>query len=239
MWPFKKRKKHYQKLIKKLEDVLKEKGIAVTNLFTSDKVLTYLAYFPFNHIFYRLFPGDINARIGHKEREFAAFIRKFKKNSDRKLKISFAEPPGRSYFGISQIGWRDNPRYEEELREYELREEEWKRQKDLPERKIKAHWQTPESKIYTYVKEEDEKTICSTCRGSGMIPAMTRSPGHECNSCKGTGETGYFPNVTLEQRQIAEAFEAKLESLKRLTPPFPLPPGKRKPVDIYVIVEKG
>jgi hypothetical protein len=238
MWPFTKRKKFYQKLIKELEDVLKKKDITTSNLFGSDKVLTYLTYFPFNHIFYSLFSGHTSTHIDSSEKKFAAFIRKFKQNRDKRLRISFEEPSNCSFFGISHIGWRDNPQYEKELREYKLKEEEWKRLKELPEKKIKAHGETPESKIYTYVKDEDEKTICSTCMGSGIIPSMTQSPGDSCFSCKGTGKTGYTPDVTSEQRRINEAFKAKLEDLKKLTPTFPLPPEKRKPVDIYVIVEK-
>jgi hypothetical protein len=235
MWPFTKRKKIYQKLIKELEEILKKKDIATSNLFGNDKVLNYLTYFPFNQIFSSLFSGHTSTPISSSEKKFAAFIRKFKQNRHKRLRISFEEPSNCSYFGISNIGWRDNPKYEEELREYKLKEEEWKQQKELPEKKIKAHGETPESKIYNYVKDEDQKMICSTCMGSGIIASKTQSPGDSCYSCQGTGETGYTPDVTSEQRRIAEAFKTKLEDFKKRIPAFPLPPEKRKPVDIYVI----
>lgn len=225
-------------MIKELEEILKKKDITTSNLFGSDKVLNYLTYFPFNQIIYSLFSGATSIHISASEKKFAAFIRKFKQNRDKKLRISFEEPSNYSYFGISNIGWRENPKYEEELSEYKQKEEEWKQQKELPEKKIKAHWETPESKIYTHVKDEDQRTICSTCMGSGIIPSRTPSTSDSCYSCQGTGKTGYTPDVTSEQRQVAEAFKAKLEDLKKLIPDFPLPPEKRKPVDIYVTVEK-
>jgi hypothetical protein len=237
MWPFTIRKKFYQKLIKELEDVLKKKDITTSNLFASDKILDYLTYFPFNHIFSSLFSGFTSTHISPSEKKFVAFIRKFKQNRDKRLRIVFEEPSNCSYFGISNIGWRDNPKYQEELKEYKQKEEEWKQQKELPEKKIKAHWQNPESKIYNHVKDEDHKTICSACAGSGIIPSKTSSQGDSCSLCQGTGKTAYTPDVTPEQRRIAEAFKTKLDDFKELIPAFPLPPEKRKPVDIYVIVE--
>jgi hypothetical protein len=236
MWPFTKRKKFYQELIKELEEILKKKNITTSNLFKSDKVLNYLTYYPFNQIFSSLFSGHTGPPISSSEKKFAAFIRKFKQNRNKRLRISFEEPSNCSYFGISNIGWRDNPKYEEELSEYRLKEEEWKQQKELPEKKIKAHWETPESKIYTHVKDEDQKTICSNCMGSGIVPSKTHPPGDSCFICQGSGKTGYTPDVTSEQRQIAETFNAKLEDFKKLIPDFPLPPEKRKPVDIYVML---
>jgi len=235
MWPFTKRKFFYQTLIKELEEILKKKDITTSNLFASDKVLGYLTYFPFNHIFSSLFSGHTGTTISSDEKKFAAFIQKFKQNRNKRLRIAFEEPSNCSYFGISNIGWRDNPKYEKELSEYRQKEEEWRQQKELPEKKIKAHWQNPESKIYNHVKDEDEKTICSACMGGGIIPSKTSSRGDSCSFCQGTGKTGYTPDVTPEQRRIAEAFKTKLDDFKKRIPAFPLPPEKRKPVDIYVI----
>jgi hypothetical protein len=233
LWLFKKKKKNYEKLLKEVEAILIKNDVIPIHLFKDKKVLEYLTYFPFNHIYCLLTHKNLNEYIKVEERNFAKFIKKLKKISRKPVNILLDSPSDYEYNFFSCVGWKDNSRYEEEVKNYKTKLAEYEKQKKIIEkRKIKL-WEKPEADTYRYVKKEETLAKCPACIGSGKIPSVIRSWGFSCSECRGTGRTAYLPKVTPVQRLKAKEFEKELEKLQ--DPEFTSFPRKKKSIFIRVV----
>jgi DnaJ-class molecular chaperone len=110
---------------------------------------------------------------------------------------------------------------------------EYEDQKKIAEAKRKKLLETPEARVYIYVKEENNKSKCPTCFGSGRIPSITKNIGYTCSKCRGSGRTVYQPKVTPEQRRTAKEFEKKWHTVKE--PDLNFFPRKNKSIYIRVV----
>lgn len=233
MWSFKKKKEYYERLLKDVETILIKNGVTPIYLFKDPKILSYLTYYPYNHIYCFLTRQDMNKSINEQEKDFARFIKKLGRIREKSINLLLDTPSDYEYYYPSCVGWKDNPKYEEEVKNYKNKLEEYEEQKRGVAEKRKKLWTQPESKTYLYVKEEYNKAKCPKCFGTGIIPAINKRWGYTCHKCGGTGRTEYLPEVTVEQREIANKFKKELESLK--DPEFTSFPRKKKSIFIRVV----
>lgn len=233
MWLFKKKKEYYKKLLKELETILIKNGVTPIHLFNEPKVLEYLTFYPYNHIYCFLKQKDINSYINEQERVFAKFIKKLGFIRKKSINLLLDTPSDYEYYYPSCVGWRDNTKYEEEIRNYQDKLAEYEEQKKIMAEKRKKLLKKPEFKTYFYVRGEYNKAKCPTCAGTGRIPSIYKKWGYKCYQCKGSGKTGYLPKVTAEQNRIAETFQEKLAGCRE--PEFTSFPRKKKSIFIRVV----
>ncbi|MCK5058044.1 MAG: hypothetical protein KAT34_15425 [Candidatus Aminicenantes bacterium] len=233
MWSFQNKKEYYEKLLNEVETILSKNGVMPTSLFKNPKVLHYLTYYPFNHIYCFLAQEVMNKYINEQEKKFARFIIKLARIRQKSINLLLDTPSDYEYDYPSCVGWKDNPKYEEEVKNYRSRLTEYEDQKKITGAKRKKLLETPEARVYFYVKEEDNKTKCPTCFGSGRIPSISRKPGSTCGKCRGSGRTAYLPKVTPGQRRTAKVFKKKWDNIQ--DPNFTFFPRKKKSIYIRVV----
>ena len=204
-----------------------------TSLFKNPKVLNYLTHYPFNHIYCFLAQKDMNKYINEQEKEFARFIIKLGQIRQKKINLLLDTPSDYEYDYPACVGWKNNPKYEEEVNNYQSRLAEYEEQKKRTEAKRKKLLKTPEARVYLYVKDEDKKTKCPSCFGSGRIPSISGKWGYTCGKCRGSGRTEYLPKVIPEQHRIAKEFEKKWHNIKE--PGSNFFPRKKKSIYIRVV----
>ena len=229
------RRKKFQALLAELESVLIEKGITPYHFFKDGNLHNYLACIPFNHLLDSMKLTRVNVNLTDEESRFVGFILKYKELRKKKYNILLDTPPDPQYYDSPPIGRRENPRYEEEMEQYRMKLDEYQHQADVLEKKREELRRTPEGEIFEYVENEDGSVVCPQCMGRGTLPAENGSLPAACPQCGGSGSTGYTPKVTEEQRQTAETFRVKLESLK--DPVFADFPRKKKQVFIRLTYE--
>lgn len=251
---FTRRIKKIQCIFDELERLLTDKGITPCHFFKDTNVLNYIACIPFNDFLDSLKLTKVNTHLSDEEKQFVNFIVLYKKIHGKKINPLLDTPPDVLYYDSPTLGWHDNPRYEEELNRYRMNLADYDDQGEMLETKRRELWESIESEIFRYVEQEEGATICARCQGKGrrlvgamdavgdeFSPFMSEVPADAdvceeiCPDCGGTGNTGYVPRVSPEQRQVAEAFRDKLESLDE--PIFPYFPCKKKPVYIRLTHE--
>lgn len=233
MWSFKKRKEYYRGLLKEVETVLIKNGVTPIYLFKEPRVLSYLTYYPINHIYCFLAQKDMNFYLNNQGRDFAKFIMKLAKVREKSINLLLDTPTDYEFDYPSCVGWKDNPKYEEEVKNYRFKLAEYEEQKKIAAQKRKQLWEKPEAAIYIHVGDEYNQAKCPDCLGAGIIPAIDKQSGFTCPRCRGTGKTAYRPNVTPEQLRAANRFKEGLDRLK--DPEFTSFPRKKKSVFIKVI----
>lgn len=233
MWSFEKKREYYQNLLAELEAMLIEKGITPVHLFREPKILSYLVYYPLHHIYCFLRQTNIDKFINRKEREFAHFIRKVGIIRRKKINLLLDSPGDYDYEYPASIGWKPNPRFDEEMKNYRKRLADYEAQQLQLAEKREELLRQPEAGIFRLVMKEYDAAKCSTCAGTGLIPSLRTTSCDCCFKCKGTGKSGYIPDVTAEQARVAKEFKAKLDSLK--VPTFSAFPRKKKSVYIRVV----
>ena len=165
--------------------------------------------------------------------DFAKFIKKLGKIRKKTINLLLDTPSDYEYDYPYCIGWKDNPKYKEEVENYKDRLMEYEEQKKILTGKRNKLWEKPEAGTYLYVKEEYDAAKCPTCIGTGIIPAVKKRPGFTCYKCRGTGTNEYLPKVTAKQRQVANKFKKELESLG--DPEFSSFPRRKKSIFIRVV----
>ena len=233
MWLFKQKQMYYQRLLNEIEAMLVRNGITPIRLFGEPRVLHYLTFYPFNHIYNLLVYADADRTIGPKAREFATFIRKLYLIKKKRINLLLDSPTDYEYEYPLSIGWKDNPRYEQELENYQVKVKEYEQIRAALADEREKLWENAEARVYSYVQREYGRIRCPVCTGTGVIPKIDKRPLLCCYSCKGSGKRAYLPRVTSVQKKVAEAFKRKLESLKE--PEFTSFPRRRKSVYIRVI----
>ncbi len=227
------RRKRFQQLFNQLETLLASNGVTPCHFFKDTNLLNYLACVPFNNLLYSLNITRVNIHLTVEEKLFVGFILKYRQTMKKKVNLLLDTPPEPQYFDSPPIGWRENLRYEEEMSQYRKKLEEYQHQKEILEKRRKELWRSSESEIFRYVEKEDRAAVCPDCMGSGRMPSSEASPEPtDCPRCYGKGTSGYIPKVTLQQRQVAETFRAKLDNLN--DPVFSNFPCKKKSVFIRV-----
>lgn len=237
---FIRRKKVFRGLLGELEQFLISKGITPSHLFKDANLLDYLACVPFNNLLYSFNLTRVKIDLSEEERQFVDFLLKYKRIRQKKINFLLDTPPDRLYYDSPTIGWRENPRYEEEVNQYRMRQLEYEHREEMLERQREELWKSPESEIFRHVEKEDKTALCSYCMGSGRQVAVGEKNAPElreveCSRCRGTGGTGYTPRVSPQQRQAAETFRAKLQDLE--PPVFSNFPVKKKPVFLRLTYE--
>lgn len=249
---FTRRIKKTQRLFDDLEHLLTDKNVTPCHFFKDTNVLNYIACIPFNDFLNSLNLTKVNIHLSEEEKQFVNFIVLYKKIRGKKINPLLDTPPDVLYYDSPTLGWRENPRYEEELNRYRMNLADYESQGEMLETKRRELWESIESEIFHYVEQEEGATICAHCLGKGRrlavdadkneySPAMsevqadTEISEEVCPNCAGTGKTGYVPRVSQEQRKVAEAFREKLENLDE--PIFPDFPCKKKPVYIRLTHE--
>jgi len=241
--------KKFQRIIGELERLLTDKGVTPCHFFKDRNLLNYLACVPFNNLLHSLDLTRVNIYLAEEDKQFVDFILIYKKTREKRINPLLDTPPDILYYDSPTLGWRENRRYEEELKQYRMRLADYDRRAEILEKKRRDLWECVESEIFRYVEQEDRSAICTRCMGRGRrlavgddnSPVMSEVPPGmevseaECPSCLGTGSTGYIPRVTREQREVADAFREKLESLDE--PVFADFPCKKKPVFIRLTHE--
>lgn len=192
-----------------------------------------MTFFPLINIYCFLNQKNINKYINEQERDFAGFIMKLRKIRNKSINLLLDSPADYELDYPSFVGWKDNPKYEEEVKNYKAKLEEHEKRKKIIDEKRKKLWEKPEAGTYLYVKKEDNLAKCPACFGSGRIPSVRKSWGYSCSKCRGTGATRYLPKVTPVQRMAAAEFEKELENLH--CPEFSAFPRKKKSIYIRVI----
>ncbi|HLP60188.1 MAG TPA: hypothetical protein VK186_15220 [Candidatus Deferrimicrobium sp.] len=247
---FTRRIKRIQDVFDELERFLTDKGITPCHFFKDSNIINYLARVPFNDFLYSLNITGVNIHLQEEEKQFVDFILIYKKIREKKVNPLLDTPPDILYYDSPTLGWRENPWYEEELNRYRMNLVNSEHRGEILEIRRSKLWESAESEIFRYVEQEDGATICKRCLGKGRrlkiggdeqssimseVPADAEVFEEECPSCRGTGGTGYVPRVSPEQRQVAETFRQKLESLD--SPIVSTFPCKKKPVYIRLTYE--
>jgi len=233
MWLFKKKRTYYQRLLNEIEAMLVRNGITPIHLFREPRVLHYLTFYPLNRLYYLLVHADADSAIGPQAREFATFIRKLCLIKKKRINLLLDSPADYEYEYPLSIGWKDNPGYEQELENYQVKVKEYEEVRAARAEEMERLWKNAEARVYSYVRREYERIRCPVCAGTGVIPKIGKLPLVRCYSCKGSGKRVYLPRVTISQKKVAEAFKIKLESLKE--PEFTSFPRRKKSVYIRVI----
>jgi hypothetical protein len=227
------RREKFQQLFSQLETLLTSNDVTPCHFFKDTNLLNYLACVPFNNLLHSLNITRVNIHLTVEEKQFVGFILKYRQTKKRKMNLLLDTPPEPQYFDSPPIGWRENPRYEEEMKQYRKKLEEYQRQKEVLERRRKELWKSPGSKIFRYVEKEERAAVCPDCMGSGRMPSSEDSTDTiDCPRCYGKGTSGYTPKVTPHQRQVAETFRTKLDNLNN--PVFSNFPCKKKSVFLRV-----
>lgn len=241
--------KKFQRIIGELERLLTDKGVTPCHFFKDRNLLNYLACEPFNNLLNSLNLTRVNIHLAEEDKQFVDFVLLYKKIREKKINPLLDTPPDALYYDSPTLGWRENSRYEEELKQYKMRLADYERRGEVMEKKRRELLESVESEIFRYVEQEDRSALCIHCMGQGRrlvvgddcSPIMSEVPPGvevaeaECPSCHGAGSTGYIPRVTPEQREVAEAFREKLERLDE--PIFADFPCKKKPVYIRLTHE--
>lgn len=233
LWLFKKKKEYYDSLLKEIETILTKNSVTPIHLFKDKKILEYLTFFPLINIYCFLNQKNINQYINEQGRDFARFIMKLGKIKKRSINLLLDSPADYEIDYPFCVGWKHNPKYEEEVRNYKIKLEAYEKQKKILDEENKKIWKKPEAETYLFVKKEDNLAKCPSCFGSGRIPSVRRSWGYSCSKCRGTGAALYLPKVTPVQRRTAAGFEKELENLRY--PEFSAFPRKKKSIYIRVI----
>ncbi len=220
-------------MLNELETILIKNGVTPIYLFKNPRVLEYLTYYPLHHIYCFLTQQDINNYINRKERDFVKFIKRLGIIRRKKINLLLDSPSDYEYESPLSIGWKNNPRYEDELKNYRAKLKEYEQQKAIVAEKRKKLLKKPEAKTYLYVMNEFNAAKCPGCAGTGIIPTITKSAGYCCFRCHGTGRSEYRPKVTAELVRVAKEFKERLDSLKE--PTFSAFPRKKKSIYIRVI----
>jgi hypothetical protein len=237
-----KKKKVYQQLISDVEILLTKNGVSPIHYFRSQKVLNYLAYYPFGNILCKLALAKSSLQTNEGERQFGIFIQRLKGSRNHRQNLLLDSPSDFRDFNSPCIGWKQNSRFEEEVKEYNKKSSQYERERGERKERREKLLGSSEGRTYLYVKQEYESIICLECKGKGMIISDKEST--SCSYCGGSGDTGYTPNIVPPQIRVAREVNAQLDSLRE--PNFSSFPCKRKSVYVRVayggqifIVDKG
>lgn len=220
------------------------KGVTPCFMFKDKNLLNYLACTPFNNLLHSMNISTVNIDLSEEEMLFVNFILTYRKIRKKRQNFLLDTPPEVLSHDSPPLGWRENPRYEEEMEQYRMKLEEYEYKKTMMEKKREELWESPEAEILRYVEKEERSAVCSQCMGTGWKrPEESEEPEEtgveavdiQCPWCSGTGNSGYTPRVNRDQRRAAETFRAKLEDVE--PPVFANFPLKRKPVFIRVTHE--
>lgn len=182
------RRRKFEKLLNGVENLLIEKGVTPVHYFKDRNLLNYLTCKPFNSLLDSLKLTTVNINLERDEKAFVDFMARFYRLTAKRMNLLLDSPPEKLYFDSPILGWRDNPRYEEELELYRRKLDEYRHKKVILDKKRRELWDSEDGETARHVEKEERAALCPKCGGAGeYIPSEEEEPLPEMDPNMGTG----------------------------------------------------